>query len=199
MDKCELWSILAIIDTTIRLFHLLILWLAASVFCIISFEHHLDVRLILLSFLCKNQVLIKKKSNNAYLKLMALTCKIFIDCQQVFLPVFAENASSKEKNPRHYSFIRVEIFLTSRVWHSFASSVQEWLGYCPGKYCMHASTSLPRCTSRHLWHRRGSFPAPTECSTAHWGWESAFPSNISLGMGAVLDPTAKQPSCWQNS
>lgn len=107
--------------------------------------------------------------------------------------------SKKNPKPQQYSFIRVEIFLTSRVWHSFATSVQDWLGCCPGKYCMHASTSVPRCTSRHLWHRGGSFPAPTESSTGHWGWESAFPSNTSLGKGAVLDPTAKQPSCWQNS
>lgn len=60
MDKSELWSILAIIDRTIGLFHLFILWLAASIFSIISSEHHLDVPLILCSFLHKNQVLIKK-------------------------------------------------------------------------------------------------------------------------------------------
>lgn len=61
MDKCELRCILTIIDRTIRLFRLLILWLAPFIFSIISFEHHLDVPLILLSFLLTNQVLIKKK------------------------------------------------------------------------------------------------------------------------------------------
>lgn len=120
---------------------------------------------------------------------MALTCKILIDCQQVFLPVTAENASSKEKKTWHLS----EIFLTSRVRHTFATSVQD----CQAPVL--ESTSVPRCISRHLEHRRGSFPAPTECSTASRGWEWAFPSNTSLGTSAVLDPTAKQPSCWENS
>lgn len=101
MDKRELLSILAIIDRTIRFFRLFILWLAASTFSKISSEHHLDVPLILLLFLYKNQVLIKKNTTMHVLKLMALTQKIFIDCQQVFLPVIAENASSKGKKPRH--------------------------------------------------------------------------------------------------
>lgn len=62
MDRCELWSIPAIIDRNIRLFRLLILWVAASMFSIISFEHYLDIPLVLLSFLHKNQVLIKEKN-----------------------------------------------------------------------------------------------------------------------------------------
>lgn len=48
MDKCEVWCILAIIDRSIRLFLLLILWLAAWIFSIILLEHNLEVPLILL-------------------------------------------------------------------------------------------------------------------------------------------------------
>ena len=72
IDKGDIWHTLAITARN-RLFSLSILWLAASVFSIISSECHLEDPMIL-SFLLKNQVLILKKGNSAYSKLLALNC-----------------------------------------------------------------------------------------------------------------------------
>lgn len=100
-----------------------------------------------------------------------------------FSSCYCRKCLFKGKKSPIYSFVRAEIFLTSRVWHSFATSVQDWLCCCPGKSCKHI--------------------CPQACQQALVTWEAHFQLPLSAAQltGARNQPSLQTPAwagvqCW---
>lgn len=127
-----------------------------------------------ISFLLKNQVVIKKQQNKTAMCTQNCINLLDIYCLPTGFWVFsviAENPSAIGKKKKAQTHLSVRwFFWFQESLMSYATTFQVWLGFCPGMYCTHASTSVPRNARRHLWwHRGSSLPAPAPLSTAELG------------------------------